>query len=107
MYKRQIVEFGALDDKKNDKVLKFLNRTLKMVFPEAGHPQKTWVGFRPSVPDSLPVIGQSSKNPYIYYNFGHQHIGWSLGGISGKLIAQEICANNTDIDLSPYSVERF
>ena len=102
-----IVEFGALDDKKNDKVLKFLNRTLKMVFPEAGHPQKTWVGFRPSVPDSLPVIGQSSKNPYIYYNFGHQHIGWSLGGISGKLIAQEICANNTDNDLSPYSVERF
>ena len=49
----------------------------------------------------------SNKNPYIYYCFGHQHIGWSLGGISGKLIAQEICANKTDIDLKPFSVGRF
>ena len=102
-----IVEFGALNETKNEKVLNFLNRTLKEVFPSADLPQKTWVGFRPSVPDSLPVIGQSPKNPYIYYNFGHQHIGWSLGGISGKLVAQQICANNTDLDLSPYSVKRF
>ena len=102
-----IVEFGALNETKNERVLNFLNRALKEVFPSADLPQKTWVGFRPSVPDSLPVIGQSPKNPYIYYNFGHQHIGWSLGGISGKLVAQQICANNTDLDLSPYSVKRF
>ena len=80
-----------------------LNRALKEVFPQQTF-LKTWVGFRPSVPD-LPVIGQSPKNPYIYYNFGHQHIGWSLGGISGKLAAQQICANNTDLDLSLYSVK--
>ena len=86
---------------------KLFKRASKAVFPELDNHFSEWVGLRPSVPDSLPVIGQSKKNPYIYYCFGHQHIGWSLGGISGKLIAQEICANKTDIDLKPFSVERF
>jgi|TARA_B100000953_G_scaffold8_1_gene15 D-amino-acid dehydrogenase len=53
------------------------------------------------------VIGQSPKNPYIYYCFGHQHAGWTLGGISGKLIAQEVSANKTDIDLKSFPPERF
>ena len=102
-----IVEFGDTDYEENPKVINFLERALKSIFPQSNRPTQSWVGFRPSVPDSLPVIGQSSKNPYIYYCFGHQHIGWSLGGISGKLIAQKICANKTDIDLAPYSLERF
>ena len=66
-----------------------------------------WLGFRPSALDSLPVIGQSKKNPYIYYCFGHQHLGWSLGGITGKIIAQDVCTNKTDIDLEPFSIGRF
>ena len=102
-----IVEFGDTDYEENPKVINFLERALKSIFPQSNRPTQSWVGFRPSVPDSLPVIGQSSKNPYIYYCFGHQHIGWSLGGISGKLIAQKICANKTDIDLAPYSLERL
>ena len=91
----------------SSKVVSYLKRATEAVFPNINNHLSEWVGFRPSVPDSLPVIGQSKKNPYIYYCFGHQHIGWSLGGISGKLIAQEICANKTDIDLKPFSVGRF
>tara|TARA_B100000929_G_scaffold50585_1_gene36869 strand:- start:2016 stop:2189 length:174 start_codon:yes stop_codon:yes gene_type:complete len=53
------------------------------------------------------VIGQSPKNPYIYYCFGHQHAGLTLGGISGKLTAQEVSANKTDIDLKSFPPERF
>ncbi len=102
-----IVEFGDTNYEENPKVINFLERALKSIFPQSNRPAQSWVGFRPSVPDSLPVIGQSSKNPYIYYCFGHQHIGWSLGGISGKLIAQKVCANKTDIDLAPYSLERL
>jgi glycine/D-amino acid oxidase-like deaminating enzyme len=37
----------------------------------------------------------------------HQHAGWTLGGISGKLIAQEVSANKTDIDLKSFPPERF
>ena len=102
-----VVEFGGNSLKISPNVISYLKRASKAVFPELDNHFSEWIGLRPSVPDSLPVIGQSKKNPYIYYCFGHQHIGWSLGGISGKLIAQEICANKTDIDLKPFSVERF
>jgi D-amino-acid dehydrogenase len=101
------VEFAGLDREINRKVINFLSRSAKQVFPEISSHDSEWLGFRPSAPDSLPVIGQSKKNPYIYYCFGHQHIGWSLGGITGKLIAQEAIANKTDIDLTPFSVGRF
>ena len=101
------VEFAGLDREINRKVINFLTRSAKQVFPEISSHDNEWLGFRPSAPDSLPVIGQSKKNPYIYYCFGHQHIGWSLGGITGKLIAQEAIANKTDIDLTPFSVGRF
>ena len=102
-----VVELGGNSSEISSKVVSYLKRATEAVFPNINNHLSEWVGFRPSVPDSLPVIGQSKKNPYIYYCFGHQHIGWSLGGISGKLIAQEICANKTDIDLKPFSVGRF
>ena len=102
-----VVEFGGNSREISPNVINYLKRATSSVFPNLESHKSEWVGFRPSVPDSLPVIGQSEKNPYIYYCFGHQHIGWSLGGISGKLIAQEICANKTDIDLKPFSIERF
>lgn len=102
-----VVEFGGNSKEISANVINYLKRASTSVFPNLESHKTEWVGFRPSVPDSLPVIGQSEKNPYIYYCFGHQHIGWSLGGISGKLIAQEICANKTDIDLKPFSIGRF
>ena len=102
-----VVEFGGKTKELNPKVINFLQRTAKSLFPDLKNHYSEWVGFRPSTPDSIPVIGQSPKNPYIYYCFGHQHVGWTLGGISGKLIAQEVSANKTDIDLKSFSPERF
>ena len=40
------------------------------------------------MPDSLPVIGRSRALPCVLYAFGHQHVGWTLGGITGQLIAE-------------------
>ena len=65
------------------------------------------VDLRPSTTNLIPVIGQSPKNPNIYYCFGHQHVGWTLGGISEKLIAKEVSENKTDINLKSFSAERF
>ncbi|MBH20563.1 MAG: FAD-dependent oxidoreductase [Rhodobiaceae bacterium] len=101
------VEFAGLSAIKSQNVINFLDKTTRSVFRDVKQPSESWLGFRPSVPDSVPVIGQSEKNPYIYYCFGHQHVGWTLGGISGKLIAQQMSANKVDIDLSPYSLKRF
>ena len=46
------------------------------------------MGFRPTMPDSLPVIGRSRALPCVFFAFGHQHVGWTLGGITGQLIAE-------------------
>ena len=60
------------------------------------------------MPDSLPVIGRSRTLPSVYYAFGHQHVGWTLGGITGKLIAELVQGRQlSEIDLSPYSLDRF
>ena len=101
------VEFAGLSPKKNQRVINFLDRSTRSVFKNAQSPSESWLGYRPSTPDSIPVIGQSEKNPYIYYCFGHQHVGWTLGGISGKLIAQKMSTNKTDLDLLPFSIKRF
>ena len=65
-----------------------------------------WMGFRPSFPDSLPVIG-ATKRENLFVSFGHQHLGLTWSAISAKLVTQKIMGKETDIDLSPYSIERF
>jgi D-amino-acid dehydrogenase len=66
-----------------------------------------WIGYRPSTPDSLPVIGRSPRSPHVYYAFGHQHLGLTLGPVTGRLIAALISGRPPEIDLSPYRIERF
>lgn len=66
-----------------------------------------WLGFRPTMPDALPVIGRSRTLPSVFYAFGHQHVGWTLGGITGELIAQLVQGKEPSVDLSPYSLDRF
>ena len=46
-----------------------------------------WLGFRPTLPDFLPVIGPSKNYKNIFYCFGHHHLGWTLGPISGKILS--------------------
>ena len=101
------VEFGSKTKEINRRVINFLERTAKPLFLDIKKHYSEWVDLRPSTPDSIPVIGQSPKNPYIYYCFAHQHVGWNLGGMSGKLIVQEVSENKMDINLKSFSAERF
>lgn len=66
-----------------------------------------WLGFRPSMPDPLPVIGRSARVPSVVYAFGHQHVGWTLGGITGQLVAEIITGVQPAVDLTPFGLERF
>jgi D-amino-acid dehydrogenase len=69
--------------------------------------EKDWLGFRPTLPDALPVIGPSSRVPGVLYAFGHQHIGWTLGGITGRLVADLATGKAPEVDLAPFSARRF
>jgi D-amino-acid dehydrogenase len=68
---------------------------------------RQWMGYRPSTPDSLPVIGRSPHSHVVYYAFGHQHLGLTLGPITGRLIAALIANRPPEFDLAPYRIDRF
>jgi len=101
------VEFGGLDNPLSKKRIQNLVNNAKYLFPELGKHEDEWLGFRPTLPDFLPVIGPSKNHKNLFYSFGHHHLGWTLGAISGKIIAGMIAKENTNLDLSPYNSLRF
>ena len=101
------VEFGGLDNPPNKKRIQNLVNSAKYLFPKLGKHEDEWLGFRPTLPDFLPVIGPSKNHKNLFYSFGHHHLGWTLGAISGKIIAGMIAKENTNLDLSPYKSIRF
>jgi len=83
-------------------------RGARTVFPELRvHGATRWMHRRPSMPDSLPVIGQVPGYGNAYAAFGHGHKGLCLGAITGKLVQQLIDGNPTSIDIEPYRPTRF
>ena len=87
--------------------IKLLKRQAKAAFPDLQYTGvQEWMGFRPTPPDSTPLIGQIGTSG-IYTGFGHQHIGLSTGPKTGRLIAQLIDGQTPNIDMMPYSPERF
>mgnify|MGYP003912982681 FL=1 len=108
------VEFAGLEHPANmsraDKLFDNAKHVIKTIPDyDANNAQEgqRWMGSRPSLPDSLPVIGQAPKHENIYLALGHQHLGLTLGAITGKLIGQLINESPTDIDLAPFNISRF
>ena len=101
------VEFGGLDNPLSKKRILNLVNNAKYIFPELKEHHDEWLGFRPTLPDFLPVIGPSKNHKNLFYCFGHHHLGWTLGAISGKIISGMIADENTNLDLSAYSSTRF
>jgi len=101
------VEFGGLNNPPTKKRILNLVNNAKYLFPELKDHHDEWLGFRPTLPDFLPVIGPSKNYKNLFYSFGHHHLGWTLGAISGKIISGMIAGENTNLDLSPYNSLRF
>ena len=101
------VEFGGLNNPLSKGRVKNLINNAKYMLGDLPEHEDEWMGFRPSLPDFLPVIGPSKNHKNIFYCFGHHHLGWTLGPISGKIIAGMIAEENTNLDLKPYSSLRF
>jgi len=66
-----------------------------------------WKGARPCLPDMLPIIGKAPRHPGLWFDFGHQHHGLTLGPVSGKLLAEMMTGEVPFADPAPFSVERF
>ncbi len=102
------VEFGGLKLPPSADRAWNLYRQAKTLIP--GLDKKgasSWMGFRPTLPDYLPVISQSPKNRNVLYAFGHQHLGLTQAAITGQLIADMISEEKAQIDIAPFKVDRF
>ena len=66
-----------------------------------------WMGHRPSLPDSLPVISPARRHKDLFYAFGHGHLGLTQAAATGRLIAEIACGEPASIDLAPFAADRF
>jgi len=66
-----------------------------------------WMGFRPSVPDSLPVIGRAYRTPDVIYAFGHGHLGMTGAPMTATLVSELLDGDKTSIDITPFAPARF
>ena len=101
------VEFGGLENPPSKGRIKNLINNAKFMLNDLPDHEDEWLGFRPSLPDFLPVIGPSKNYKNVFYSFGHHHLGWTLGAISGKIISKMISEEKTNLNLEPYSSLRF
>jgi D-amino-acid dehydrogenase len=68
---------------------------------------KPWMGARPCLPDMLPVIGKAPRHAGLWFDFGHQHHGLTLGPATGRLLAEMMTGETPFADPGPFAVERF
>ena len=102
------VELGGLNNPLSKKRIDYIVKSAQELLPQLKKKHDDeWLGFRPTLPDFLPIIGPSLKNKNILYAFGHHHLGWTLGAITGKIISGIVAEEKTNLDLSPYSSSRF
>ena len=103
-----MVELANLDAAPNYERAEMMLPLAQDMLPDLkGAKTRPWMGHRPMIPDSLPVIEQSRHHANTYFAFGHGQLGLTLGAITGLLIADLACGREPRVDLTPYRSDRF
>lgn len=101
------VEIAGTEKPINPRMIEYLRRKAHEMLELPAEPDTEWLGFRPTLPDALPVIGHSHVSEYILLAFGHHHIGLTLSGITGKLIAELANGEEPSHNIKPFRPQRF
>lgn len=101
------VEIAGYGKTMNPRNLDYLLRKSREMFDLPDTPDQEWLGFRPTFPDALPAIGYSPHSEYILFAFGHHHLGLTLAGITGKLIAELLNQEDLSHNIDAFSPRRF
>jgi D-amino-acid dehydrogenase len=102
------VELGGLEAPPNAARAQILVERGRRMFPqlkEAGRSE--WMGFRPSMPDSVPVIAASDRHRNAFFAFGHGHLGLTLGAVTGRVVADLVAGRDPGLEMRPYRIDRF
>tara|TARA_B110000879_G_C11114359_1_gene488827 strand:- start:254 stop:1498 length:1245 start_codon:yes stop_codon:yes gene_type:complete len=102
------VELGGLNLAPNYKRAQMLLNKAAQFLPTLNtQGGEQWMGFRPSMPDSLPVIGRATKAANVFYAFGHGHLGLTQAAGTAELVAALANGTETTIPLDAFSADRF
>ena len=101
------VELGGLTAPPSRHRLDRLAAGARAIFPDLPAPSATWMGLRPSLPDSLPVLGPSRHGAEVIHAFGHGHIGLTLAPITARIVADLVQGRAPERDITPYLCTRF
>ena len=103
-----LVEFAGLKTLKRKPPLNLLKNKIKDLFPNLECKEKIeWLGHRPALVDSLPMLGYLDKNKQILVAFGHQHLGLTAGAKTGRIVSDLIIGNDIKLKISNYRPNRF
>ena len=103
-----IAEFAAPDAPPDPVIARRVRRHAQALFPALASERITeWMGPRPSHPDSKPVIGRSPRHRNAWFAFGHDHLGLTMGGITGRLVSELVAGKTPSVDLTPFRPDRF
>jgi glycine/D-amino acid oxidase-like deaminating enzyme len=102
------VELGGLTAPPSPHRIAKLVEGARSVFPDLPPtPDRSWMGFRPSMPDSLPVIGPSRAGPEVIHAFGHGHLGVTLAPVTAGLVADVLAGRTPGRDMQAVLPARF
>ncbi|MEQ8356768.1 MAG: FAD-dependent oxidoreductase [Kiloniellaceae bacterium] len=102
------VELGGLEAAPDWRRAEVLYQNASRWFPGLDRRDESrWMGYRPSMPDSVPVIGLSPRHRNAFFAFGHGHCGLSLAARTGDLVSALVAGRDPGIDMSPYRADRF
>lgn len=105
------VEFAGLKAAPNYQRAHNLARQAAYLFPRLNAPEGQnegipWMGFRPSVPDTVPVISASPHFDNAFFGFGHGHLGLTQAAVTGAMLAALAVGEDCPLAISPFRVDR-
>ncbi len=101
-------EFAGRDAPPTPVQLDRVEPRAREIFPLAERVDpEPWLGRRPCLPDMLPMIGRAPRHEGLWLNFGHHHLGFTMGPVTGRLLAEMMTGEQPFTDPAPYRPERF
>ncbi|WP_172292883.1 FAD-binding oxidoreductase [Pseudoruegeria sp. HB172150] len=103
-----VVEFAGLDAPASEAPVRLIEKAVKRLYPTLEFDRsESWMGRRPTTPDSLPALGENPKAPNVLHAYGGQHVGLTIGPKLGRLVADIAAGRRANMDLAPYRPDRF
>jgi D-amino-acid dehydrogenase len=101
-------EFARRDAPKTPVQVDWTEKLARRLFPFGARAEpEAWMGCRPIFPDSRPLIGKAPRHAGLWLAFGHQHLGFTLGPATGRLLAEMMTGEAPYVDPKPFGAERF